>query len=273
MADEADTPEDDELLLDDPVEEPDDEPNPEVNDAADEEEVLTFGDDLPPEQPDESNVIKAMRQRLKDKDKELAELRKSAPQQQAIEVGEKPTLEACEYDEEAFDREYEAWRQRKAAAERQQSEASQQSEQAAKAWEAEKQRYTTGKAALGYADVDDAEETVTAALGENLAGALIMATENPARVTYALYKHPEKLAELAAHASNPIKFIAAVAKLEGQLKVVKKRKAAEPEQIERGSGSIASTRTDKQLEKLEKEAERTGDRTAVVAYKKKLKAK
>jgi hypothetical protein len=85
-------------------------------------------------------------------------------------------------------------------------------------------------------------------------------------VSAALGKHPGKLAELAA-IEDPIKFAAAVAKLEGTLKVQKRTRAPEPETIERGNASVRQGGADQQLEKLEKEAARTGDRSKVIAYK------
>jgi hypothetical protein len=54
--------------------------------------------------------------------------------------------------------------------------------------------------------------------------------------------------------------------------VVKKRKAPAPDRAQSGSGAMPID-SDKQLEKLEAEAEKTGDRTKLIAYKKKLKAK
>jgi len=52
--------------------------------------------------------------------------------------------------------------------------------------------------------------------------------------------------------------------------VVKKRKAPAPDKPLSGAGRMPGG-PDKQLEKLEADAERTGDRTAVIAYRKKLK--
>ena len=54
--------------------------------------------------------------------------------------------------------------------------------------------------------------------------------------------------------------------------MVKKRKAPAPDRPSSGAARMPGG-VDKQLEKLETEAERTGDRTAVIAYRKKLKAR
>jgi hypothetical protein len=92
------------------------------------------------------------------------------------------------------------------------------------------------------------------------------------RLIYALSKHPDKLAELAA-IQDPLKLAAKVAKLEGQLRVVKKRRAPDPEQVERGSGRISHQPANKQREKLEKEADRTGDRTELIRFDRAQRAK
>ena len=277
MADERQST-DEELLLTDAVEgdeqdgdEPErteDDNNPDDKEDAGEEEILSFGDDLADEKPNDSDLIKHLRNELKEARKKAAA--QPAETAKPIEVGEKPTLAGCDYDEEKFEAELDDWKQRKSAAERQTTDATEQQRKAAEAWDAEKKRYTAGKATLGYADADDAEDMVSAGLGENLMGALIMATDQPARVVYALSKHPDRLTELAGLASNPIKFIAGVAKLEGQLKVIKRKKGAEPEKIETGSGSLRKG-SDRQLEKLEKKAVETGDRTELIAYRKRLK--
>lgn len=274
MADEADKTPDDELLLDDPLN-PDDEgdeqddDNPETNDEdEDEETVLTFGDDPTEPKDDDSSLIKHLREELKRARREAREPpAKPAP----IEVGEKPTLSDCEYDEDKFDAEYEAWQQRKAAADRQKGQATQADETERQAWQAELDRYNDGKSKLGFADVEDAEETIKASLDTVQQAVLVKAADDPAKVMYALAKHPDRLTAIAS-IRDPLKMAAAIAKLEGQLKMVKRRKAPEPEKIERGSGKVSKT-TDRTLAKLEAEADRTGERTALVAYKKKLQAK
>lgn len=262
---------DDTLELTDEVQQPDDgdSDNPDNEDGGEDEEVLTFGDDVAEAKPDDSSLIKHLRNQIRERDKKLAEAGKTAPK--PIEVGQKPDLwEDCEGDVDRYDRETDAWRERKVAAERQANEAGQSEQQANEAWQGELKRYNEGKATLGYADVDDAEATVTAALNTVQQAVMVKAANNPSKVMYALGKNPDRLTHLAS-ISDPLKFAAEVARLEGQLKVIKKRKTAEPEKIERGSGSMA--KADKQLEKLEKDAEKSGDRTKVVAYKKKLKAK
>ena len=72
---------------------------------------------------------------------------------------------------------------------------------------------------------------------------------------------------------DPVKFAFAVAKLEAQLKVTPKRKpTTKVEKMIKGSGSLAGT-TDKKLDRLRAEAEKTGDLSKVHAYKRQLRNK
>jgi hypothetical protein len=267
MADEPKTPiddEDDELLLEDQ-----DALQPEEEG----EDVLTFGDDID-EKDDDTNLVRHLRQQIKERDKRLAEAARAAPQSKPVEVGPKPTLADCEYDEEKFEREYEAWKERKSAADSQQTNVQQKSHEQERIWSQRLGQALEQKAALGKTDADDAFENVRAALGEERASAIIYMAEdgNAAKLMYALGTHPTKLAELAAQ-QDPIRFVKDVAKLEGQLKMVKRKSPPDPDVPERGSARISRETTDKKLAKLEEEAARTGDRTAVARYKKSLKEK
>lgn len=246
---------------------------PGKSDEGAEEEILTFGDDLAEDKPDDSALIKHLREQIRERDRKLREASAAPAQPEMIDPGPEPTLADCDYDEDKLKAKWREWNERMEAESRRKADATRAQREATEAWEAEKKRYTDGKTTLPYADADEAEETVIGTLGENLFGALIMATDQPAKVMYALARHPDKLAQLAAHKNNPVKFVAQVAKLEKDLKMVKRRKQADPDTPEQGSGSIQTGRKDKELERLEKEAERTNDRTKLVAYKKRLKEK
>jgi hypothetical protein len=273
----------DELLLTEQVEPetpqeqaPEQEEQPE---AEDEEEILTFGDEGEPvEAKGDTNLVKHLREQIKKRDKDLAEARKAKPDPEPIEVGPKPTLADFDFDEEARDAAYDEWFKRKEAADRQQGEASQSVEREREAWTAELQRVDSEKAEIKAPDIDDAFDTVRSVLSLEQQAALVQATDkgNTARIIYALGKHPDKLAELGDMAITDMpslaRFIKSVSKLEAQLKVVKRRVAPQPEQVERGSGPVAA-RSDKKLEKLEKEADKTGDRTELLKYRKQLQAK
>lgn len=277
MADEPKPDIDDELLLDDqvdPNEDDDDQRSDDddsnVNDEG-EETVLTFGDDAA-EQDGDSGLVKHLRGLVRAKEKELSEARRTAPREEAIEVGEKPTMMSCDLDEERYEEELDAWKDRKAKADAHKGQSVEAEETQRKAWEGEINRYNEGKVKLGFADVDDAEENVKASLSVIQQAAMVRAANDSAKIMYALGKHPDRLTAVS-EIHDPIKFAAEIGRLEGQIKMTKRRKAPDPEKIERGSGRVSTPSPDKKLEKLEKEAGLSGDRTALIRYKNEIAAK
>lgn len=241
------------------------------DDSDEEETLITFGDEeaAPASGERDSGLVKHLREQLREAKREAAEARKSQSPQK-IEVGNRPTLEACDYDDQRFEAELDAWKDRKAQAEQSDAEVERQREEANKAWQADVQRYASDRAALGFADVEEVEAEVSSVLDQTQQAVIVKVADSPAKIFYALGKHPGRLTELSK-ITDPLKLAAAVAKLEGTLKVTKRRKAPEPEQIVRGAGSTAVGK-DKTLERLEADAGRTGDRTKLIAYRKKLNA-
>lgn len=238
----------------------------------DEEEIVAIeGEDAPSSGEAETGLVKHLRDELRRVSRERDDLRKVAPQVKAIEVGEKPTLAGCDYDEERYEAELDQWKGRKAAAEQQAEEAQKAQKQIADAWAEELQGHHQKKAALKFKDVQEAEDVALAALNDVQQAVIVKAAENSAMVIYALGKHPAKLAELSK-ITDPIKLAVAVSKLEGKMTVTKRGGPPEPERIARG-GTPAAGGKDKELERLEKEADRTGDSSKLIAYRAKLKSR
>jgi hypothetical protein len=255
-----------EELEPDESEERQDEENTEVNDEDEQPSVSFEGEEEEPPEP--NSVIRTMRQQLREKERRIAELEKSSAPQ-AIEIGEKPTMASCEFDEERYEAELDAYKERKAAADRQTETQAEQSRKANEAWQQDLAAFEGKKASLEFEDRDEAIETATASLPTQWhLPAIVKAAQDPALFLYALSKSPAKQAEIAK-IEDPIKLAAAVARMEGAVKVTKGRKAPEPDRPLTGSGRMPSG-PDKELEKLEKEAERTGDRTKIIAHKKRL---
>ena len=239
--------------------------------AEDEEEVVSFeGEAAPASGESDTGLVKHLREQIRERDRRISEYQRSAPQPQAIEVGEKPTLVNCEYDEERYEAELDQWKARKAQAEKQATDAQQSQKQIADAWAEELQGHHIKKAALKFKDVQEAEDVALASLSDVQQAVIVKAASNSAMVIYALGKHPAKLAELSK-ITDPIKLAVAVSKLEGKMTVTKRGGPPEPERIARG-GTPSAGAKDKELERLEKEAERTGDRSKVVAHKARMKA-
>jgi hypothetical protein len=102
-------------------------------------------------------------------------------------------------------------------------------------------------------------------------GILLQGSDNSALLVYALGKNPKKAKELS-EIKDPVRFAFAVAKLETQLKVTKKT-APPPEKTPPSGGARSTGGSDEVLDNLRAKAERTGDYTQVIAYKRQLQSK
>lgn len=237
-----------------------------------EETVISFdGDDADDaDKPGDSSVIRRLRQELRESKRRAAELERTNTKPK-VEVGPKPTLAECGFDEEAYDAALEAWRDKKAAAEAEDAKAEEEVRRANESWERDLSAYNVRKASIGIPDFSEAEEAVKTALNPMQQAVIVKAASDPAALVAALGKSEAKLAELAKF-EDPIKMAAAVARMEGAVKVIKRKKAPAVDRPASGSASMPGG-ADKKLEKLEKEADRTGDRTNLIRYRRSLDAK
>lgn len=215
-------------------------------------------------------VIRRMRERVSELNRENAELRRAQPPP-SMELPPKPTLAEVDYDEEEFETRLEAWNKRKRQIEDAETERASIAEQANREWQQDLQGYTRRVSELKLADFDDAAEIVKGSLTLPQQAVIVKAASDAPAFVYALAHSDARLAELAK-IHDPIKLAAAIARMEGAVKVVRKRKAPAPDKPAAGIGRLPGS-TDKQLSKLEEEANRTGDRTKLIAYRKKLKAR
>lgn len=242
------------------------------------EVIVSIGEESPPSDEEEHRApewVRELRKSNREKDREIRELRAklttTTPAEQAAKVGEKPTLEGCDFDAERFESELDAWKERKRAAEQQESKKREAAEAEQKAWQAKQEAYGKAKADLKVKDFDDAEGEVLGTLNVTQQGVILHGAENPALLVYALGKNPKKAKELAS-INDPVKFAFAVAKLETQLKVTPKKAAPAPEKTVRGSAPVSGS-VDSTLERLRAEAEKTGDLSKVLQYQRQKRSK
>jgi hypothetical protein len=235
--------------------------------TADEDEVLIGFEgegDAPPQGEDsDSNLVRHLREQLRERDRQLKALKVDS-QSQKIEVGEKPTLAACDYDEARFEQELDAWKERDARAKAQEQEAIRTQQAQQEAWQKRLGELAVKKTELGVKDYDQAAEEVRTTFNELQQGMIIRAAKNPAKMIYALGKSPAKAAELAK-ITDPVDFIAEVARLEGKT-TVQRKSAPPPEQTVRGSAPLSRV-VDKEEKRLEAEAQKTGNRTELIRYR------
>jgi hypothetical protein len=233
-------------------------------------ELPTFGDDLSEESAADTPLIRQLREQLRDAHAEKKRLAEQLQPKPKVEVGPKPTLESCEWDEAKFEQELDAWKDRKRAVEQESSTAQEQETKRAADLAKAVQGYYAKKDALPYKDKDEMEATAFAAMDDPQKEILIRIAGDPAKLAYALGRNPAKLAALSTIKVNDMasvaSFSAAVAKLDGELKMAKRKPAAEPDRPIKSSGSLASDGGDKQAEKLLKEGQQKNDLTAYREY-------
>lgn len=227
------------------------------------EQDFDFGDEgAAPAQ--ESSVIRDLRKANRELAKTIRQYERGN-QPQAIEIGPKPTLASCDYDEERFEAELDNWKAIKAQADRAEQEAEQRAEAERKAWEGIRTSYEADKASLKVSNYADAEEEVFAALSEQHQ-ALLMKSGKGAALVVALHRNPDRLQELSE--MNLADAAMMIGELRGKVQM-KTRQTATPERRVTGNAGFAGG-SGKQLARLEKEAERTGDRTKLIRYRKQL---
>lgn len=275
----ADNAEHEDETLEDNTELPGETPEEE-----DEGEVeITLGEVAPPategdvEHEETPQWVKDVRKRNRELERELRELKKQAPKEALKEpdapvLGTKPTLASLEYDEDAYQVALDKWYADKQKVEDHAAAVKRQKDEAEQAQNKVRDTYVEATKKLRVPDFKDVEELVSDALTAEQQGLILNGADDPAKLVYALGKSPEKLKEIASIA-NPVKFAFAVAKLERDVKVTKRDKP-NPESPMTRTGSTSRTGSvDKTMDKLEEEAEKTGDRTKIIAYRKQLRDK
>lgn len=256
-----------------------------MNDADEDDLVLTAPDDQDGDTPgnedegeeefslelegevaeEEPSLVKKLRDEIRERDKKLAAIR--GVEAEAPEIGPEPTLESCDFDDDAFKAKWKEWY----AASQQAETVAAEKARRQQLKEAEDQQrlinYRAKAAALPVKDFAEAEQVVISRLPEISQAALLTYTDDPAKMVYALAKHPQMLEKIAAE-PDPIKQIIMAREMEGKLKVTTRKKppAPESESIQRGGAPVA-VGEDKEEARLYKEAEKSGDWTAWTKYR------
>ena len=236
--------------------------------------IVSIGEEAPP-QPEETAApawVRDLRKHNRELTKRLKEL-EAKERQQPVQTAlpPKPTLESCDYDADEFERQLDGWKDAKRNADDAEAAARKQQEQAEQAWQSRLSTYTERKQALPADDVDDAEQSVRELFGDMRWAILVDGADDPAMLVYALGKYPERAKELAKIESLA-QFTFKAAKLESELKVTKRKPTVAPEKTMTGTAPVGVAGADAALERLRADAERTGDYSKVIAYRKQKRA-
>ena len=125
--------------------------------------------------------------------------------------------------------------------------------------------YTKNRIGIDETVINKAEEFVNKEFSNIQKTIILQKCVNAPRVVVALNANREKAKELLS-IDDPIDFAFAIKELESKIKV-KERPRTSPETIIDSSTKVQPQHSKARLEQLEKEADRTGDRTILIAYK------
>ena len=239
------------------------------NDSTDDVLEFSFDDDGDSSDPfkgqEEPEWVKKVREENRELKRQLKQRESQQVEQQVLR--EKPTLDDHDYDSDAFEQDYAQW-----LTEKQQVDAQVHAER--QKYQQYHERYKADVDAIKAKapDYDEVELSVVDVLSEQKQGLLQMLVDNPAKVVYALGKNsPAQLERLSK--LDDIQFAKQIVLMEMQMSSkTKSRNQNKPKpkthELEGAAGGA-----DTRLAKLEAEADRTGDRSKVAAYKKQMKSK
>lgn len=215
------------------------------------------------------NSHKELKKKLREaerQNKELQEKLQGGPAKlEALPA--KPTMESCEYDQERLDRENEAWYALKLKHDQKEADKKAEIEARQRRIQEVHQSHKEKAAALKVKDYVSFEDEVADVLSEDQQNIILWAAENSARVVVTLASNPKRLEKLAS-IKDAAKFAAAVGRLETEIDMARAGKSKpKPEKLLGSGGGSGGAQAGGVLAQLEAEADRTGDRTKVVAYR------
>lgn len=241
------------------------------------------GEELEEDDKKDPSLVRHLRKTVKDVSKrektykrELEEMKQrlskyEKPDEVDMSPRQPPKLSDpdIDYDEEKLvekTREFVAW---EAKVEQQKREAAQREEEHKKTLQLMQENYNQSKANLGASDYKEAEDVVVESLNNDQQVNILRYAKDPALLVYALGKNPERVEELAKIDDHGL-FALALRDLESKVKPVKSKKLTpKPERKLNGAGKAATAETT--LEQLEAEADRTGDRSKIRAYRRQMR--
>ncbi|EDV2583065.1 phage capsid protein [Salmonella enterica subsp. enterica] len=233
----------------------------EQTDEPPEEYSLRVGDEeIPLTEEDDDRVdgqpapqwVKDLRKGFKETQKENRELRrqleealaKPAEQQptqtQTDAIPPKPTLESCDYDEQAFETALTDWHEKKSRAEQQKQQQQRQQQEVIQRFQQRLEKHNERATRLPVKDYRETEEIVRRELPAIQQEILIHAADEGSElVAYALGKN-QQLRQRVAAETDPIRAAFLLGQISKQVSLAPKpKKAPKPEPEVRGGGADA----------------------------------
>lgn len=219
--------------------------------VGDEEISLTEEDDDHVDGLPAPQWVKDLRKNNREKDKEVRELRRQLEQiqskpaeqqqpQQSDVVPPKPTLESCDYDEQAFDAALTDWHEKKGRAEQSQQQQQRQQQEHQQRYNDRIAKHNERAAKLPVKDYAETEAIVRSELPSLQQSVLIHAADEGSElIAYALGKNPQLRQRVAAE-TDPIRAAFLLGQISKQVSLAPKpKKSIKPEPEVRGGGADA----------------------------------
>lgn len=237
--------------------------------------IVSFDEDSPPQatsQEEAPKWVKTLRKEIREKDRRIRELESGNRRQpEAPALGPKPTLsdDDVDFDEDKYAAKLEKWVEQKRDHDAKESSKRTEAEKAQQSWKDSLSSYAKQRDELDEDDFEESQFAVEKSLSETQQAIIIQAVPSSAKMVYALGKSPKKLAELAT-ITDPVRFAVEIGKLEAKMGTVAKKTLPAPERSISGS-AVSRAVADSKLEKLRAEAQKSGNYTKVLEYKRSLR--
>ena len=247
------------------------------NDEGEETLVVSIGDDEPDKEEEDSEGapewVKDVRKNNREMKKELKALKAEKAQREAakdqVEVGERPKQDDYDYEQqEQYANDIIAWNDRKRKLETTKQAAKAEEVAADARYHKRLASYDVNKAALQVDNFEEVEDRVKSQFSVQQHAIAIHALDKPELFMLAV-GNSQKTLDRLSEIKDPVIFAVEIGKIEAKLKTTK-RKSPPPETRLKGTAAIGGS-SDTHMAKLEREAEKSGDRTKIYAYRRQLK--
>lgn len=202
--------------------------------------------------------------------KRQLEAQQAAAQPKATQLRAKPKLENHDYDADQYEADLEKWyAEKREQDDRERSVKAQQEQEQAEIAEASKS-YAKGKGALLKVDKDGfdyAEESVLAGFDDAKRSILLQGSSDPASLVYQIGRDEVLLSKLAK--LKPVQFAVEIGRLEASMNTKRKPVSSPDKPLKASRGAVGDA--NQTLERLRAEAEKTGDYSKVMQYKRQMR--
>lgn len=241
----------------------------------DSEQEFYFGDDKldspTSEEAKDPALVKHLRSTIKEKDRELKELRRlsNQPAQQQPVIAQPPVMPkltdpGIDYDEDLLQEKLEQWAKDNDQYKEQQRVIKQQQEMLNEQLKAKVTNYQQRVKSLKVRGFADAEQIVREEIPVSIQDTILLEAEKPEMVVLALGRNAELRKQLA-ETTNPVALGRLLERIESKAKTMPKAKtnAATTPEVKGSNGAVINN-----LDKLKAKALETGDWTPYFAAKK-----